>query len=149
MQDLADSLSESASRFSLLGMTVLAGLGEALHRLRERSHLRQEELASKAGLTPAMLSRYERGSTSPHIASLEALLVALGADVHDLADALDEVNGRDPVDRTVAKAMAGGTSDAAVESLALHIAKLSERLAGALAELERVKGKPLTGTDSE
>ena len=60
---------------------------------------------------------------------------------------VDEVNGRDPVDRTVAKAMAGGSTDAAVESLALHIAKLSEKLAAALAENERLRAAP--GTPSE
>ncbi|OQC38774.1 MAG: hypothetical protein BWX64_01826 [Acidobacteria bacterium ADurb.Bin051] len=47
-----------------------------------------------------MLSRYERGARAPHLGTLSAILTALGLTLHDLADAIDEVAGRNPPQRS-------------------------------------------------
>lgn len=77
-------------------MPVFDGLGRALRWLREKEGLRQYETARAAGITKAMLSAYETGKQSPSLASLEKILDALGADLVDLARALDHVNERRP-----------------------------------------------------
>lgn len=71
--------------------------------MREALGAKQEEIARRAGITPAMLSRYERGARWPHWTTLESVLDALGATLYDLARALDEAEGRAP-QRTEAEA---------------------------------------------
>ena len=66
-----------------------AYLGAALRLLRTRAAMQQGGLAESAGLTTAQVSRYERDLQKPNVDSVEKLLIALGTDVHDLADALD------------------------------------------------------------
>lgn len=75
-------------------MPVFAGLGKALRWLREKRGLRQYEVARAARITKAMLSAYETGKQRPSLESLEKVLGALGADLADLARALDHVNER-------------------------------------------------------
>jgi transcriptional regulator with XRE-family HTH domain len=72
----------------------LTGLGPALRSLRDRKRLTQRGLASVAGLSEAGISKIENGIRLPDCGSLQRILLALDADVHDLAVALDEVNGR-------------------------------------------------------
>lgn len=84
-----DNLPLYPSGFTLLGMDLLPAVGPALLRLRERSGLTQEQLAARAKLTPAMLSRYERGARTPHLKSLSAILFGLNVDFRDLAEELD------------------------------------------------------------
>lgn len=72
----------------------LTGLGPALRSLRDRKGLTQRGLASASGLSEAGISKVENGIRLPDCGSLQRILVALEADVHDLGAALDEVNGR-------------------------------------------------------
>ncbi len=71
-------------------------LGTALRLLRARQGLTQGVVATRAGLTKAMLSSYEIGAKLPSFQSLAAVLEALNRDFHDLQEALDEVRQRLP-----------------------------------------------------
>ena len=73
---------------------VFEGLGKALRWLREKQGKRQYQVAQIAGITKAMLSAYETGKQKPSLDTLEKVLAALGADLADLAYALDFVNER-------------------------------------------------------
>jgi len=53
------------------------GLGSRIRKLREELGLTVTEVASKADLTPSMLSQVEREITSPSISSLRRLATAL------------------------------------------------------------------------
>jgi len=57
----------------------LASVGPALRRIRQVRGLTQRDLAQRAGLTPAMVSSYERGKRLPSLRSLSYLLGALNA----------------------------------------------------------------------
>jgi transcriptional regulator with XRE-family HTH domain len=70
-------------------------LGKALRLLRTRQNTTQVAIADRAGLTKAMLSCYETGAQLPSMQSLAATLQALGADFHDLQDAIDQVQEQD------------------------------------------------------
>jgi len=63
-------------------------LGPALRRLRQHRRLLQYQAAKRAGITKTMLSGYETGSHLPSLRTLEALLVALRADLRHLDAAL-------------------------------------------------------------
>lgn len=69
-------------------------LGKAIKWLREDAELRQNEVASRAGITKAMISSYESGRSVPTIATLDKILSAVGADLTALCGALALVNGR-------------------------------------------------------
>lgn len=74
-------------------MPALDGLPAALKKLRgERS---QSAVARDAGLTAQQVNRYEKGKALPELRILGKLLDGLGTNLHGLARALDEVNGRD------------------------------------------------------
>ena len=72
----------------------LDGLATALRLLRKAEAMSQEDLATRAGIGIAMVSRYERGTETPQIKTLARLLDAMELTAHDLAEALDSVNGR-------------------------------------------------------
>jgi DNA-binding XRE family transcriptional regulator len=57
------------------------GLARQVIELREKHHLTQVELAEKAGLPQAQISRIERGVVSPTSATLAKIAEALGADL--------------------------------------------------------------------
>ena len=57
----------------------LEKVGPALRRIRQERGLTQRDLAKRAGLTPAMVSSYERGKRLPSLRSLSYLLGALHA----------------------------------------------------------------------
>lgn len=83
-----------ASGHTLFGVPLAPeSIGPALRLLRERAGLNQQRLEQTAGLGASSLSRYERGSERPSIPTLTAILNGLGADLHDLADAIDELSG--------------------------------------------------------
>lgn len=69
-------------------MNPFERLGPALALLRHRTGLRQMDVAERASATPAMISEYESGKRVPHLENLGRVLNVLGADVHDLANAL-------------------------------------------------------------
>lgn len=76
-------------------MPVLERLHTALRWLRLESGRAQREVARAAGISPAMLSDFERGKRAPTIKSLGKVLDALGAGPAELAEALAVVNRRD------------------------------------------------------
>lgn len=80
----------------LTGPQAFEGLSAALRLLRERSGLSQVALQKAAKLGASTVSDWERGVSAPHVDSIAALLSAMGLGLHDLARALDEVNGRAP-----------------------------------------------------
>lgn len=79
---------------SLVAVGAMDGTGEALRLLRGGRS--QADVAKSAGLAPSVINRAERGHGLPSMATLDAILTALGKDAHDLADALDRVQGREP-----------------------------------------------------
>ena len=67
-------------------------LGPALRLLRGRRHLKQMQVAAKAGITKAMLSSYETGAATPSLQSLSSILGAIGSDFREFQEALHAVN---------------------------------------------------------
>jgi transcriptional regulator with XRE-family HTH domain len=68
--------------------------GSALTLLRKRTGKKQADIAGEASMTKGMLSSYETGRQRPSLESLTKLLAVLGADFHDLQDALDLLANR-------------------------------------------------------
>jgi transcriptional regulator with XRE-family HTH domain len=56
-------------------------VAQRVQSLRKRCGLSIRQLASLAGVTPAIVSCIERGKNSPSIATLQKLLIALGTDL--------------------------------------------------------------------
>lgn len=52
-------------------------VGPALRRIRQHRQLTQRALAKRAGVTPAMVSAYERGKRLPSLRTLVLLVEAL------------------------------------------------------------------------
>jgi transcriptional regulator with XRE-family HTH domain len=95
--DLQEALDEIRQRAPAAGAPVNPqSLGKALRLLRARQSVTQVSIADRAGLTKAMLSCYETGAQLPSMQSLAATLKALGADFHDLQEALDQVQDQEP-----------------------------------------------------
>ena len=67
----------------------LAGYGEAIRRLRERAGLNQSQLAKRARIGLRTLQRCESEEGFPALDTVDALLVALGIGLADLARELD------------------------------------------------------------
>jgi len=91
-----DGLARQPLAAILLPVGDLASVGRAVRFLRERAGISQAEAAAAAHLAPSVVNRTEMGRQAPTVGTLEALLAAVGATLHDLADALDVVNGRTP-----------------------------------------------------
>ena len=91
--DLQEALDEVRQRTpaSSGGPVDPQHLGKALRLLRTRQNTTQVAIADRAGLTKAMLSCYETGAQLPSMQSLASTLQALGADFHDLQDAIDQI----------------------------------------------------------
>lgn len=119
-------------------MKALAGIGKALALLRERAGFAsQEALARKLGLTQTTISRAEAVNANPRASTLSRYLEAIDADLHELAEALDVVNGRSTLD------IAGAfrpTDDrqALVDKLQGRLLRLEEMLEGQGFELKLV-----------
>jgi len=65
-------------------------IGNALRVLRTRAGLTQDELAVRADLTAPYISRVEGGWRDIRWSTLKRLLVALDADLRQLADVIDQ-----------------------------------------------------------
>lgn len=65
-------------------------LGRALRELRDRAGLTQEELGARAGIGASYLSQLENGHRGVSWHSVTRLLDGIGADLHQLADAIDQ-----------------------------------------------------------
>ncbi|HEX4838590.1 MAG TPA: helix-turn-helix transcriptional regulator [Solirubrobacteraceae bacterium] len=64
-------------------------LGRALRELRNLATLTQEELAARSGVGATYVSQVEHGHRGIRWHTLLKFLHALGADLHQLADAID------------------------------------------------------------
>jgi transcriptional regulator with XRE-family HTH domain len=67
-----------------------AALGRALRKLRRRAELTQEQAAAKVGIGATFVSQIENGHRGMRWHTLLAFLAAYGADLHALADAIEE-----------------------------------------------------------
>lgn len=76
-----------------IAMVPVEHLGRALAVLREKRHDTQEDVARNAGVTPSMISNYERGKEKPSIDSLWKILSAMNCTFVDLEAALRFVRG--------------------------------------------------------
>lgn len=80
-------------------MLPLEGLGPALRLLRTRrpgGAWNQAQLAKASGVSGDTMNKIENGKRMPDTNTLNAILKAVGANVWQLAAALDEANGRCP-----------------------------------------------------
>jgi transcriptional regulator with XRE-family HTH domain len=66
---------------------------QALKRVRQATGLRQIDVSARSGLSKAMVSAYEGGKALPSLPSLSAYLGAIGRDLKDLQEALDDIRG--------------------------------------------------------
>jgi transcriptional regulator with XRE-family HTH domain len=66
-----------------------AALGRALRALRERAGLIQKDAAAKIDVRDTFVSQVENGHRGVRWHTLLAFLDAYGADLHDLADAVE------------------------------------------------------------
>jgi transcriptional regulator with XRE-family HTH domain len=71
-------------------------LGRAIRALRHREGITQKELAGRVGTSEAYVSNVESGRRDVRWTTFRRLLDALGADLHQLANALAEVEKQDP-----------------------------------------------------
>ena len=65
-------------------------LGRALRTLRDRAGLTQDELGARAGIGASYLSQLENGHRGVGWHSVTRLLNGIGADLHQLANAISE-----------------------------------------------------------
>ncbi len=75
-------------------------LGRALRTLRDQAELTQEELGARAGIGASYLSQLENGHRGVGWHSVTRLLNGIGADLHQLADAIAEVEEQEGPDIT-------------------------------------------------
>jgi transcriptional regulator with XRE-family HTH domain len=66
---------------------------QALKRVRQATGMRQIDVSARSGLSKAMVSAYEGGKALPSLRSLSAYLGAIGRDLKDLQEALDDIRG--------------------------------------------------------
>jgi transcriptional regulator with XRE-family HTH domain len=59
-------------------------IGKLIRAERTKAGLSQGDLARRAGIAHASLSRIENGNRSPNMSTLDALAQALQVDVHEL-----------------------------------------------------------------
>ena len=110
----------------------MSDLGEVLTTARRASGLTQEELAEKAGVTQAALSRYENGLREPDDDTLELLATALGVTTRFVKHA-GRVRGAVAVDahmrrRATAPATAWKRLEARLNMLRMHASMLAEEI---------------------
>jgi len=70
-------------------------LGRALRELRTQAALTQEELSARAGIGVSYLSQLENGHRGVGWHSVTRLLDGIGANLHQLADAIDRAQRGD------------------------------------------------------
>jgi transcriptional regulator with XRE-family HTH domain len=66
---------------------------QAMKRVRQATGLRQIDVSARSGLSKAMVSAYEGGKALPSLRSLAAYLGAVGRDLADLQEAIDDIRG--------------------------------------------------------
>lgn len=75
-------------------MSAFDGLPKALRTLCVRDGRALQDIAYASNISPAMLSSYLTGRESPTLKTLEKLLDGLRLRLEDLANALNEIQGR-------------------------------------------------------
>jgi HTH-type transcriptional regulator/antitoxin HipB len=65
-------------------------VGLALRELRKQAGLTQQQVAERMGTSSTYLSRLEAGQRDIRLSTVLRLLAALGADLRQLVDALDQ-----------------------------------------------------------
>ena len=65
-------------------MPLVVFIGDKLKEIRTRRFLTQEELAERAGVSPATIVRVERNQAEPHISTMRKLAQALSVDPTEL-----------------------------------------------------------------
>lgn len=70
------------------------GCGPALNRLCRERGINQAELARKLGISPSGVTALFAPDSWPNTRRVDEVLAAIGANAHDLARALDQVNRR-------------------------------------------------------
>lgn len=87
--------------WSILG--AMDRVGPALEALRKKTGVEPGEMLVRLGLKHySSLARFEGENANPQAKNLTRYLDAIGATPHDLARALDEINGRTPSAETLA-----------------------------------------------
>ena len=77
-------------------LEVFGDVAAGLRVARARAGLAQREVAERAGVTQAMLSRYESGSEFPRLPTLDAILSALDLRLAEFATLASAVQESDP-----------------------------------------------------
>ena len=67
-------------------MAVVVKIGNRVKWERIARTLTQEQLAEKAGISPAALVRIERNQSDPHVSTIRKLADALDVDPRDLLE---------------------------------------------------------------
>jgi DNA-binding XRE family transcriptional regulator len=71
-------------------------LGRALRQLRDQTGLRQDELGARLGIDATYISQVENGRRGVRWHTVARFLRALGANLHQLADTIAEIEKQDP-----------------------------------------------------
>jgi transcriptional regulator with XRE-family HTH domain len=71
-------------------------LGRALRELRERARITQKDMHAREGLDETYISRVEHGRIDVKWSTLARFLRVLGADLHQLADAIAKSKRQGP-----------------------------------------------------
>jgi transcriptional regulator with XRE-family HTH domain len=74
-------------------------LGRALRALRQEAGITQKDVAARAGTSEAYVSHTETGRLDVRWHTVQRLLAAIGADLHQLADAVAEVRRQGQSDK--------------------------------------------------
>jgi transcriptional regulator with XRE-family HTH domain len=67
-------------------MAVMVKIGDKVKHERIVQTMTQEQLAYKAGISPAALVRIERNQSDPHVSTIRKLADALGVDARELVE---------------------------------------------------------------
>jgi HTH-type transcriptional regulator/antitoxin HipB len=87
-------LREPSKNLSSMTSPDQQAVGRALRELRKRAGLTQEQVAARMGTSSTYLSRLEAGQRDIRFSTILRLLDAVGADLHQLADAIDRHDSR-------------------------------------------------------
>jgi transcriptional regulator with XRE-family HTH domain len=72
-------------------MSMFAELGAAIKLLRVERKVTQQELEKLAKLGKGLISRYERGASTPNFTTVERILTALDVDLAELLQAIGRI----------------------------------------------------------
>lgn len=119
---IRESSSANCLEYAGTGILKLMNVTTMLKRLRHDAGLTQAQLASRAGTSQAAVARYEKGTVSPSVATLERLVGAAGAELELGTHRVSAADGsgeraaklRTHRDRIVELATAAGASNVRV-----------------------------------